>query len=102
MVTWLPRESATTPRRRSISARFWPYWPKSIEASRLSSKASTTWVAALSSGAAGEGRRGLLSDPRVRKSSSLQDGFKNSRDRWRRVVRRRLRELAEQAVGPGA
>src|SRR5437660_2563337 len=45
MVTWLPRESTTTPRRRSIRARFCPYCPNSVEASRLSSKASTNCVA---------------------------------------------------------
>src|SRR5262249_27874345 len=40
-VTWLPRCSATTPSRRSISARFCPYWPNGRDASRFWSKAST-------------------------------------------------------------
>src|SRR5437762_582931 len=48
MVTWLPRESATTPSRRSISARFCPYWPNSVEARRLSSKVSMVCVVAVS------------------------------------------------------
>src|SRR5450631_297577 len=44
MVMWLPRESTTTPSRRSTSARFCPYGPTSAEAARLSSKSITTWV----------------------------------------------------------
>src|SRR5215510_3024796 len=55
MVTWLPRCSATTPSRRSISARFCPYCPNSTEASLLSSKASTVCVVAVSSEAAPAG-----------------------------------------------
>jgi hypothetical protein len=54
-VTWLPRCSATTPSRRSIKARFWPYWPNSMEASRLSSKLSTTCVTVFAPGTSGEG-----------------------------------------------
>ena len=45
-MTWLPRCSAVTPSRRSISARFWPYWPNSTEAWRLSSKSSAALVGA--------------------------------------------------------
>src|SRR4029450_11041545 len=52
MVTGFPRAPATTPGRRSISARFCPYWPNSTEASLLSSKASTVCVVAVSSEAA--------------------------------------------------
>src|SRR5215471_4125769 len=96
MVTWLPRESATTPSRRSISARFCPYWPNSTEASRLSSKASTTWVAALSPAVAGVGTSAPLSDPRVRNASGL-----HTCQRGRRDVRRRG-EFTEQAVRAGA
>src|SRR5450631_749194 len=44
MVMWLPRESTTTPSRRSTSARFCPYGPTSAEAARLSSKSITTCV----------------------------------------------------------
>src|ERR1700726_242787 len=44
MVMWLPRESTTTPSRRSICARFCPYGPTSAEAARLSSKSMTTCV----------------------------------------------------------
>src|SRR5215472_8223051 len=68
MVTWLPRCSATTPSRRSISARFCPYWPNSTEASLLSSNASTVWVVAVSSDAAAGGMTG--SDVRKGASSS--------------------------------
>src|SRR5579875_3964958 len=83
-VTWLPRCSAITPRRRSISARFWPYWPKRTEARRLSSKASTICVVAVSSKAAagGIGRSG------VRKGSSGSDGDALGH----------IGQLAEQAV----
>src|SRR5215470_12666942 len=52
MVRWLPRCSATTPSRRSISARFCPYCPNRTEASLLSSNASTVCVVAVSSEAA--------------------------------------------------
>ncbi len=48
MVTWLPRESATTPSLRSITARFCPYCPNSTDARRLSSKSSTIRVIGLS------------------------------------------------------
>src|SRR5205814_2156197 len=44
MVMWLPRESTTTPSRRSISAKFCPYGPTNAEAARLSSKSMTTCV----------------------------------------------------------
>src|SRR3984893_52916 len=44
-VTWFPRCSATTPSLRSSRARFCPYCPNSVEASRLSSKASTNCAA---------------------------------------------------------
>src|ERR1700753_1329099 len=44
MVMWLPRESTTTPSRRSPRARFWPYGPTSAETARLSSKSMTTCV----------------------------------------------------------
>src|SRR5450830_493555 len=67
-VTWLPRCSATTPRRRSISARFCPYWPNRTDASLLSSKASTICVIAVSSEAAAGGITG--SDVRKGVSSS--------------------------------
>src|SRR5262245_45762500 len=60
MVRWLPRCSATTPSRRSISARFCPYCPKSTEASLLSSKASTVCVVAVSSEAAPGGITGSV------------------------------------------
>src|SRR5581483_1962197 len=43
------------PRRRSINARFCPYWPNSMEASLLSSNASTVWVVAVSSETAAVG-----------------------------------------------
>src|SRR6185312_11595598 len=66
MATWLPRCSATTPRRRSISARFCPYCPNSIDASLLSSNASTVWVVAVSSEAAADGITGSV----VRKAGS--------------------------------
>src|SRR5262249_4880686 len=98
MVTWLPRESAVTPSRRSISARCWPYWPNSVEASRLSSKASTTWVALVSPAASGEGRSEPLSEPRVRNASALQ-GCQLGRGG---LARQRPRKLAKQAVGAGA
>src|SRR5262245_23021263 len=65
-VTWLPRESATTPRRRSISARFCPYCPNSVDARRLSSKVSTAWVGAVSSGPEGASE---LSVGRLRNAS---------------------------------
>src|ERR1043166_574729 len=98
MVTWLPRESAVTPRRRSIRARCWPYWPNSVEARRLSSNASTTWVAPVSAVSAGEGMSEPLSEPRVRKLLALQAGKLGCGG----VARERLRELAEQTVGAGA
>src|SRR6478752_10644264 len=66
MVTWLPRWSATTPRRRSINARFCPYCPNRTEASLLSSNASTVWVVAVSSEAAAEG----ITESGVRKGVS--------------------------------
>src|SRR3974390_3540711 len=66
MVTWLPRCSATTPRRRSMSARFWPYCPNRTEASLLSSNASTVCVVAVSSEAAAGGIAGSF----VRKGAS--------------------------------
>src|SRR5262249_20793689 len=69
-VTWLPRCSATTPSRRSISARFCPYWPNSRDASRFSSKASTIWVAAVSP-AADEDTKDSLSDREERNRSDL-------------------------------
>src|SRR5262249_19915079 len=49
MVTWLPRCSATMPRRRSTKARFCPYCPNRTDASLLSSNASTVCVVAVSS-----------------------------------------------------
>src|SRR4029077_18307962 len=90
-LTGLPRCSATTPSRRSIRARFWPYWPNSIEASRLSSNASTIWVAALSLGASGEDTREPLSDRGARNCSALRQ--------HRFGAHRRFHERPKQAVG---
>src|SRR5262249_21480049 len=66
MVRWLPRCSATTPSRRSISARFCPYCPNRTEASLLSSKASTVCAVAVSSEAAAGG----ITESGVRKGVS--------------------------------
>src|SRR5579871_3682910 len=98
MVTWLPRESAVTPSRRSIRARCWPYWPNSVEARRLSSNASTTWVAPFSAVGDGEGMSEPLSEPRGRNASALQ-GREFGRGG---AAHRRLRQLAEQTVGARA
>src|SRR5262249_59828724 len=68
--TGFPRCSATTPSLRSISARFCPYWPNNRDASRLSSKASTTWVAELPP-AVGEDTNDPLSDRDERNGSGL-------------------------------
>src|SRR5262249_33739819 len=95
MVTWLPRESATTPSRRSISARCCPYWPNSVEASRLSSNASTTWVAPFSAVAAG-GMSEPLSVPRVRNASALQ-----ARELGCGISDEGPRDVADQAVRSG-
>src|SRR5262249_33487813 len=55
---------------RSISARFCPYWPNNRDASRLSSKASTTWVAELPP-PVGEDTNDPLSDRDERNGSGL-------------------------------
>src|SRR6516165_5665850 len=88
MVTWLPRELATTSSRRSIKARFWPYWPNSVEAKRLSSKVRT--ICAVLSGA----MKTDSSVSGVRKSGSCRDqcGALRGGCRWC------VGEYAEQAV----
>src|SRR5215470_20209475 len=101
MVTWLPRESATTPSLRSISERFCPYWPNSTEARRLSSKVSTTWVVAFSPAPVGVGTSEPWSDPRVRNASGLQMFGQSRQPGHVDMAPRRLRELAKQAVGAG-
>src|SRR6185437_31907 len=80
------------PSRRSISARFCPYCPNRMEASRLSSKASTICVVAVSSNAAEAGITGSV----VRKAVS---GSCCGEDLLRDVRAGRIRRNAEQAVG---
>src|SRR3954470_4239919 len=95
MVKWLPRESTTTPSRRSISARFCPYGPTSADAARLSSKSMTTWV----SGGACRSRSSLRLGASEGESDALLGKGSGSRDHWRvRETRGPHREGAEQAV----
>src|ERR1700681_1217135 len=106
---WLPRESTTTPSRRSISARFCPYGPTSAEAARLSSKSMTTCV----SGGICMSRSSLRLGASEDESDALLGKGSGSRCRLRRGHLRRChvsrggpdgvrmrcgRELAEQAV----
>src|ERR1700752_3929689 len=95
MVTWLPRESATTPRRRSIKARFWPYCPNSVHARRLSSKVSTVCVVAVSFASLVAGTI-PLSVGRLRNASG-SERFERLGGFW--PDSRPLRERAEQAIG---
>src|SRR5882724_2989136 len=94
-VTWLPRESATTPSRRSINARFCPYWPNSVEARRLSSKVSTVSAVAVSLASAADGAI-PLSVGRLRNASGSNCDAGLCIDTWR------IREHAEQAVCDGS
>src|SRR5207248_11770907 len=98
MVMWLPRESTTTPSRRSISAKFCPYGPTSAETARLSSKSMTTCVSGGTCMSRSSLRLGASegeSDALLGKGSgsSADLGMRKLRGwRWRRS------EVAEQAV----
>src|SRR5580692_10195661 len=102
MVMWLPRESTTTPSRRSISARFCPYGPTRADAPRLSSKSMTTCV----SGGICRSRSSLRLGASEGESDALLGKGSGSRDDWRRMgwlrksslQRQPRREFAEQAV----
>src|ERR1700681_4562695 len=105
---WLPRESTTTPSRRSISARFCPYGPTSAEAARLSSKSMTTCVSGgicMSRSSLRLGASEGESDALFGKGSGSRCHF-GGRHFRRRHVRsslrgsriRRAHELAEQAI----
>src|SRR6185437_12219294 len=99
MVTWFPRESTTTPSRRSTSARFWPYGPTSAEAARLSSKSMTTCV----SGGTCMSRSNLRLGTSEGESDALLGKGSGSDGRLRGGNRcaacwRTERQLAEQAV----
>src|SRR6185295_10549913 len=98
MVTWLPRESATTPSLRSSRARFCPYWPNSVEARRLSSKVSTVWVVAVSSGT--EGASVPLSVVRLRNELG-SGGDEILRGGEFCIDSGAVGERSEQAVGSG-
>src|SRR5690348_16454402 len=79
-----------------MRARFCPYWPNSIDASRLSSNARTTWVSA----SVPLGVSAAISDDPSLVSRFRKDSV--SRTDERRLgalrVRRTIGELAEQAV----
>src|ERR1700722_11562781 len=104
MVMWLPRESTTTPSRRSICARFCPYGPTSAEAARLSSKSMTTCV----SGGTGMSRSSLRlgasegeSDALFGKGSGSRCQVRNGHLRGARENRlpgQRRSKFTEQAV----
>src|SRR5450631_4248506 len=99
MVMWLPRESTTTPSRRSTSARFCPYGPTSAEAARLSSKSMTTCVSGgicMSRSSLRLGASEGESDALLGKGSSSNGRLRKC---WLRGPRiRRGYEFAEQAV----
>src|SRR5438105_4693196 len=99
MVMWLPRESTTTPSRRSISAKFCPYGPTNAEAARLSSKSMTTCVSGGTCMSRSNLRLGASegeSDALFGKGSGSVSDVRRERPDGMRVHRHR--EFAEQAV----